>query len=57
MLFRLLKAMHFAGVHLFCRTVTRRMELPGYRLDDGTVWKPDLNGIMPTYRVHVPRIH
>jgi hypothetical protein len=53
--YRIAQFLHMRNVHVLCRSKRKTMEWPAYRLDDGTLWKPDISGIPPTYEVHVPR--
>jgi hypothetical protein len=57
-MFQLTRLLHRLGIHAACREVREYMnEWPAMRLDDGTLWRPDINGLpMIRRRYHVPRL-
>lgn len=54
---QLARVLHRLGLHFACREVREYAnEWPSYRLDDGTLFKPDISGLpMLIRRYHVPR--
>lgn len=56
-MFYLIRVLHRLGIHAACREVREYMdEWPSMRLEDGTLWKPDISGLpMIRRRYHVPR--
>lgn len=56
-MFHLIRVLHRLGIHAACREVREYMdEWSSIRLEDGTLWKPNISGLpMVRRRFHVPR--
>lgn len=51
---RLARVLHLIGVHVACRVewVDAPLLVASILLDDGTIWRPDINGLPGSRQVH-----